>query len=178
MPYDLVERLQGSGRVVHALGKGSEAEAVDQPHLLDHLLEPPTHVLALRELATNHQTELDVAHRSPPRKNVRLSGTRDRRESQIVISAKLAPGNLAGAAPPARMRGPGRRTIPGSRFRGRDDVIRHISREIQQHHALARSDGELPRTRPRQRGDVLAGLDLEKRLQRRRPDTYSAVAPA
>jgi hypothetical protein len=67
--HDLVERLQRMGRVVHALGERREPEPVDEPHLLDHLLEAHAHVLVLRKLAADHQSELDVLHREPLWKN-------------------------------------------------------------------------------------------------------------
>jgi hypothetical protein len=52
---------------VHALGQGCEAESVDEPHLLDHLFEPHSHVLALRKLPADHQSELYVVrHQGPP----------------------------------------------------------------------------------------------------------------
>ena len=65
MEDDLVERLQRMRRVVHSLREGCETEAVDQPHLLDHLLEPHAHVFVLPKLAADHQSELNVGHQYP-----------------------------------------------------------------------------------------------------------------
>jgi hypothetical protein len=54
----LLQALPRGAAVVHALGDRVEAERVGEPRLLHELLEPGRHVVAVRELRPEHETEL------------------------------------------------------------------------------------------------------------------------